>query len=382
MAGLADIPFLAGYTQQGVLNREAEAHNLRQTTGQMGLLAQLRQQQEMEQLKPILQQFGGDPEKAIRALIATGNQKAAELAVKLKGMMPKPAEPFSLSQGQRRFNPQGQVIAEMPAAPQRPLADTRPEVLRLSEALEGLPLDHPTRPRIEARLKYLGEGEPKAEREKWSDPYKGPGGSLLQRSTTGQIRPVLQREPVPPVGDKAPSGYRWGPLDQSGNPTAVPIPGTKAAADAADRERKNLVGGESQQQMLKLVDNMIADVKANPRQTSGLLAAPIRGIEAVQGVLNPMVSRPGIEMRQNRDFVLGVSRDLFRGGRLSNLQLQRIESALGGTSITTAQNTLDALSEIRIALGGKPIPDRTSGGAIRNVPNILDQADEILKRGR
>lgn len=121
MSSLSDIPFLSGYMQQGQLNRQNELGALHEAAGVQKLVANMRaqrlaeqQQQEFENIKPLIAQAGGDPTKAIQALLSTGNPKAIELAAKLKGMMPKPAEPYTLSPGAQRRGPNNELVAEAP----------------------------------------------------------------------------------------------------------------------------------------------------------------------------------------------------------------------------------------------------------------------------
>ena len=119
MASLADIPFYGGYLQKQALNREQEAHDLKQTVGQMGLLAQMQQQQEMAALKPIMQQAGGDPRKAIQALLASGNPAAIALAAKLHSFVPAPKEEIVVPPGSTVLGPDRQPRF---TAPERPAA--------------------------------------------------------------------------------------------------------------------------------------------------------------------------------------------------------------------------------------------------------------------
>ena len=74
-----------------------------------------------------------------------------ELAIKLKGFMPKPQEGFVLKEGETRFGPQGQVVAR--GIPKTDM--TLDPVIDLTRQLESLPQNHPARPHLEARIKYL-----------------------------------------------------------------------------------------------------------------------------------------------------------------------------------------------------------------------------------
>jgi len=89
--------FLQGYDSSRQRGMQDQSMQLQQMTSLAALMQQMQQQKksqqeaaEMEVVKGIVQKTGGDPEKAIQALISTGNPKAIELASKLKGMVPDP----------------------------------------------------------------------------------------------------------------------------------------------------------------------------------------------------------------------------------------------------------------------------------------------------
>jgi len=178
MAGPLDsVPFYGAFRQRTAENEQAGTQDL----ARMGALAQLAQtfqaQQRAAQAQDQLRQF--------QAQVAADPSKARDLAM---GM----ATP--------------QDILRMPQSP-RPLADNRPEVLKLAEVLQGLPEEHPNRPLIEGRIKFLNEGRPQAPKavEKWSEPYELNGVTVQKNEETGQIRtaasrpPQIRVEPQPPA---------------------------------------------------------------------------------------------------------------------------------------------------------------------------------------
>lgn len=70
----------------------------------------------------------------------------------------------------------------------------------------------------------LGKGQ-------WSDPYQIGGATVQKNTVTGEIRTAVPRPPITNVfgaKGKPPSGYRWGPDDEQGNPTLIPIGGGPA----------------------------------------------------------------------------------------------------------------------------------------------------------
>lgn len=70
--------------------------------------------QDEGQIRQVLQSTGGDPSKAIQMLVQNGSPLALELAVKLKSMMPKPAEPYTI--GNTRFDENNVPVAQVSQA--------------------------------------------------------------------------------------------------------------------------------------------------------------------------------------------------------------------------------------------------------------------------
>src|SRR3990167_2791909 len=211
MPSLNDIPGYGAYIQRNAQNRQAELGDLQQASGLMGILKNIQAQQEQQQLKSVLAQAGGDPAKAVAALLQAGTPQSVELASKLKGMMPKPAEPYTL--GNQRRGPNNAILAEAPFRPSNP--EARPELLRLQDAAAKYPEGHPYRAQIQARIKMLGERPTgvTVNMPASSDTVQGPDGKFykfrigkdgkpevipFQTSTGDQLRP-----PETPAAAKA-----------------------------------------------------------------------------------------------------------------------------------------------------------------------------------
>jgi hypothetical protein len=145
---LAGIPIYRSLLGQQQFNQQQEAGALSNATRRQGLLQAIQAQQEQEQLKGILSQTGGDPEKARKALFAHGSPTAVKLAAQLKGMVQKPGLQQIGSGG--AIGPGGELIPPM----------ARPQ---------------PT--------------------EQWSPPYQLGGATVQKNLATGQIRTAVSREP-------------------------------------------------------------------------------------------------------------------------------------------------------------------------------------------
>ena len=89
-SSLAGIPIYRALLAQRQFDQNQQSGALSNALRQQQILAGQRSQQEEEELKGVVSQAGGDPERAIKALLASGKPKAIELATKLRGLVPKP----------------------------------------------------------------------------------------------------------------------------------------------------------------------------------------------------------------------------------------------------------------------------------------------------
>src|SRR3990167_4148953 len=123
---LANIPGLAGYLASQQNRQQQSNSELQGLAGQMGLLQAIQKQQQEAKSKLALEQAGGDPAKAVEALLKSGNaQGAARLAPLLK----QQNTGFTLGEGQQRFDVAGKPIASVAPKVERP--EARPEILKL-----------------------------------------------------------------------------------------------------------------------------------------------------------------------------------------------------------------------------------------------------------
>lgn len=126
MPSLTDIPGYGGYVQRRAMNEAAPMQELQQASALQGIVAKSQAMQEEQQLKGVLAQSGGDPAKAVEVLTKAGTPRALELAAKIKGLAPKPAEPYTLGPDQTRFDAQGNPVAfGVPRPDQAPPMRTR-----------------------------------------------------------------------------------------------------------------------------------------------------------------------------------------------------------------------------------------------------------------
>ena len=157
---LSRIPGLGGYLSAQANDQQMQMGQLQQFGALQGIAAKQQAMQEEKQLRGILSQSGGDPAKAVQALVQSGSPQAIGLAAKLQSMMPKPAEPYTLGPEQTRFDATGKPIA-------------------------------------------FGMGKDPKEKVTWGEPYQM-GGAWVQRSSDGQIKQAVGREPQVRVTQEAP----------------------------------------------------------------------------------------------------------------------------------------------------------------------------------
>lgn len=150
-SSLAGIPIYRALLAQRQFDQNQQGGALSNLLRQQQVDQGQRGLREEEELKGVLSQTRGDPERAIKALMTHGSPKAVELATKLRGLVPKPG----LQQiGTGLYDPQtGKTVAP----PARPGAETasQPEIIKLQQFAESLPPGHPGRKKIEARINVL-----------------------------------------------------------------------------------------------------------------------------------------------------------------------------------------------------------------------------------
>lgn len=133
-------PFLRGWYGAEESNRANATSGLQQAMGATQIQGVLAKQREEQAIKGVLSQSQGDPNVALKGLITLGTPTAIGMANHLKGMMPKPAEPYTLAPGAQRFGPDNRLLAEAPNTAateriqaQRDIATQRAEAERIRD---------------------------------------------------------------------------------------------------------------------------------------------------------------------------------------------------------------------------------------------------------
>lgn len=92
---VAGIPGLAGYEAARQGNEQADISTIQQAGALQRILAGQRAAQQEQELRGVVAQAGGDPKRAIEALLRAGTPQSIELAAKLKGLVPEAPEQWS-----------------------------------------------------------------------------------------------------------------------------------------------------------------------------------------------------------------------------------------------------------------------------------------------
>lgn len=152
MNPLMQIPGLAGYLAAKQQNEETGFNQIKQAAGVMSLQQALQAQELEQKRRQAVAASGGDVEKAMQALIASGDAAGAAKLAPIVEARRKAKQGQPIGAGGLR-NPDGTVTP--PAA--RPQQFAPPELVKLQEHLQSLPAGDPRRAPVEARIKILGE---------------------------------------------------------------------------------------------------------------------------------------------------------------------------------------------------------------------------------
>lgn len=156
MASLMDIPGLGAYLQREQMDQQQQARQLQTLGALQQIAAQQRSAQDEQELKGVVAQAGGDPARAVEALLKAGTPKSIELASKLKGMIAKPPERRVVAPGGALVNDDGSVVYQAPFKPEKEAAPSG--VARLIAERDALPAGDPRRAIFDAALKKETEG--------------------------------------------------------------------------------------------------------------------------------------------------------------------------------------------------------------------------------
>ena len=344
MPSLADlVPEIAAYQQQQALGQQRQAGQLAQVGALQGILAKVQEQQEMAQLKGVMSQSGGDPAKAVQALLQSGSPKAIALAAQLKGMLPKPAEDRVVAPGGAIVKPDGSVVYQAPFKPDKPdKGFAPPEFLRLQEAAEKYPAGHPLRVQIEARLKMMQERPPGTvvNMPSSSDTMKGEDGKYykVRIGKDGKMEAI--------------------PLQVGNTPLSPPPTAADKKATSDKLEDEQSVAG------IRARINKMGSLIQGGSVTGGVVGpqgAVARVAETGIGIVDPAAKTPALDYDNEKSLLLAEVRKMVeKDANLSNQERATLTQTLGGglfqtpgSAARTLNNVLNYVEQKRIAGAGR-----------------------------
>jgi len=351
---------LAAYLGVRSANQRAGLMDTQNAQGLMGILAQAQRMKQIQQddmaqqeVKGILAQSGGDPAKAVSALLQNGNVRGAAL---LSPLLKQQQEDYTLSPGALRLRG-GQVIAENPVQP-RPAApselsrliaernalapddpnrsafdsainrasnpqQSQPEIIRLQSYLEQLPENHPGRAAIQARIRQITTHQPAVNVYSQSlTPGVDANGNPVFAQASG--RPDVPPRIVPGVFPQERADVAKSRKEGEQAATTV-----ASVRDRIERMSKLIQGGS------------ITGGVVGPLGVAG------RAVETAQGVIQPGAATPAIDFQNELRFLQSEVRKMVeKDPNLSKDEREALYETLGGGLLQTPGSSLRAMNNV------------------------------------
>lgn len=190
---LAGIPFYSAYKATTQQNQAQGLQDLQEAGAVMQLKDKLLAHRRDAEMRQLLEQSGGNVEKAMAAAIQSGNIVGASKLAPIIEAQRKTNAPRVMTPGSQLLGPNNEVLHTVPPVPR---TDTQPEIVKLQAVLSALPMDAPARPLIEQRIKYLAHGEQQGPR-----PFgAGATGGAMQLMT--ELAPLYAEGRTTPEQDR------------------------------------------------------------------------------------------------------------------------------------------------------------------------------------
>ena len=323
-----------------------------------------REEAENQQIAATVKQAGGDPTKALSALLSMGTPRALMIAEKMKGILPKAPEDRVVSPGGVLVGPTGNVKYQAPFKPEPAKEFAPPEIIRLQEMLGKLPEGSTMRPAIVARIKLLTERAPgvTVNMPASSDLMQAPDGSYV-RVRIGKDGKVEQV----PLGNVRPP--------QTG-------PERKAATDEAS-------AAASLEGVRARIAKMTSLIQGGGVTGSvvGPLGAVGRVAETAIGTVQPGAATPSLDYDNEKALLLAdVRKVVEKDPNLSNQERQTLYQTLGGgimqtpgSAMRTLNNVMEYVEGKRKAAPAQPRSEAVPPSAERKVNAVYDTPKGKMK---
>ena len=329
---LARIPGLGGYLAQDQMNRQSEQGELAQLARAMQIKGQQQQMAGQAQaraddqaLQGVVSQAGGDPAKAIQALLAAGTPKSIELASKLKGLVEKPQAGQQIGSG-GLLKPDGTIVP--PAArPDVSKTPTPSNLGRLIAERDALPEGDPRRAAYDAAIKRDSEGKPENERP-YYQPLQTAQGIFRFNARTGKVEKIdVEGKPV--VGSASDPALQGG--------LAAAKAGGKVAGTAQAQAVIDLPKVEQQTNTaVRLLDELVN----HPGKKMAVGAASALGLKNLPG--SPAASfNNRLKQIEGQQF-LAAFETLKGGGQITEIEGQKATQAIARMQASNSIAEFDA----------------------------------------
>lgn len=290
----------------------------------------------------------------VRAGLISPEQAQTEIARLTAGKAP---EPFTLSPGQVRYNPDGTQIATGPTAPA-----PRPATPDEKRAYNVAP---------DAPLYIDGNGTPH---------ILSAGGTTINNN----IGPsgIDYGEPE--------KGLAWArnpdgsvKLDERGAPIAVPYQGGSVAREEADAKAKAALGEQAQTQtaniVLDAIDRAVPMIQARPAVTTGVIGSLSQNIPGtpafdVNQLLQTVRANVGFDKLQAMRAASPTGGAL---GQVSTFETKLLQAVFG--SMEQAQSTDQLLYNLRRIRNG--FADVQNGGKLSEIGRMVDAGQITAEEG-
>ena len=289
--------------------------------------------QEIEQLKGVMAQSGGDPNKAIAALLQFGTPKSIALAGQLKGLVEKPAGQ-QIGTGLRL--PSGEIIAP-PVNPNR-RTELESPIAKLMREKNALPPGDPAHAAYAEAIKKASTHQPQVQVN--YPPSAGFG-----------INPATGKEGHYTIGKDG--NLRWDAVQP------IPTPGVrKEAAAAADDA---LTVDSVRQRVAK----MAALIQGNTGVV-GPLGIARRVGEAAGGMVVPNIPTPALDYENEKNLMVADVRKLIeKDPNLSNQERETLSRTLGGGTLQSPGSAIRTLNNVLQFIEGKKLRGPSKGSTAR-----------------
>lgn len=309
-----------------------------------------QEQEEHAQLRSVMQQTQGDPQKAITALLASGTPQSIALASKLKGLVAKPEDSLFAKPKIEDFTPESRARfmqtrnpADLVRMPQEPKQEANPEIVKLGNLLQTLPAGHPMRGPVEARIKMLTERAPGVT-------VNMPASSDLMQLPDGTFARVR--------------------IGKNGQVETIPLGNARPPLTPAERkaEGEQVEGQATVESVRARVAKMASLIQGGAMAGGvvGPLGIASRVGETVTGAVSNTPT-PAIDFKNEQALLLADVRKMVeKDPNLSKDERERLYETLGGGIMQTPGSSIRTLNNVLSYVENKRVTGKSRAARVES----------------